>query len=258
FAKDLVLLVLIVFLFALRNRLQPALSPTASAAVLTLTIVFSVAFQWYVLIHLPMVDCLPYREKSDLIEGMKMPRGAVQDSSVITLVYEKNGRKVEFGASSFPADFDSTYHFVNRYDKLVRKGNAEPPIKDFNLFTGSGADTTLPVLTARGYKLFLFMKEFQTESPSWDKGFSVVLTLARAKNLPVFIITADYDDVAPWTTRQGIATYVTVLKCDATAIKTAARADPTLFLLKRSTVLNKWSYADLDAALPVLNQLPTQ
>ena len=49
-----------------------------------------------------------------------------------------------------------------------------------------------------------------------------------------------------------------MLKCDATAIKTAARANPTLYLLKRGTVLNKWSYADLDAALPVVNELPEQ
>jgi len=211
-----------------------------------------------VLIHLPAVDCLPYKAGNNLPEKMKAPPGSVPDSSVITLVYERNGKQVEFGSSAFPSDFDSTYHFVSRYDKLVRKGNAEPPIKDFNLFAGSGADTTQDVLTSKGYKLFLFLKELQDESPSWNKAFSVILTMSRSKKIPLFIITADYDNVEPWTARQGIAAYVTVLKCDATAIKTAARANPTLYLLKRGTVLNKWSYADLDAALPVVNELPEQ
>jgi len=258
FSKDLVLLALILFLFAMRRHIKPILTPAVSAAVLTLTVLFSVAFQWYVLIHLPAVDCLPYKAGNNLPEKMKAPPGSVPDSSVITLVYERNGKQVEFGASAFPSDFDSTYHFVSRYDKLVRKGNAEPPIKDFNLFAGSGADTTQDVLTSKGYKLFLFLKELQDESPSWNKAFSVILTMSRSKKIPLFIITADYDNVEPWTARQGIAAYVTVLKCDATAIKTAARVNPTLYLLKRGTVLNKWSYADLDAALPVVNELPEQ
>jgi hypothetical protein len=45
------------------------------------------------------------------------------------------------------------------------------------------------------------------------------------------------------------------LRCDATTIKTAARTDPALFLIKKGTILNKWSYADFDKALPVVNNL---
>ena len=45
------------------------------------------------------------------------------------------------------------------------------------------------------------------------------------------------------------------LRCDATAIKTAARANPALFLIKKGTILNKWSYADFDQALLIVNNL---
>src|SRR5215470_17342107 len=61
FMKDLLLLVLILFLFACRDRIRPALTKTGSIVALVLATVFSIAFQWYVLIHLPAVDCLPYR-----------------------------------------------------------------------------------------------------------------------------------------------------------------------------------------------------
>src|SRR5580704_16422293 len=57
FSKDLLLLVLIVFLFAVRDRILPVLPKTGSAAVLILTTILSFAFQWYVLVHLPAVDC---------------------------------------------------------------------------------------------------------------------------------------------------------------------------------------------------------
>ena len=48
------------------------------------------------------------------------------------------------------------------------------------------------------------------------------------------------------------------MKCDATAIKTAARADAVLYLLKGNTILKKWSYADFDKALPSIAELSGQ
>jgi uncharacterized membrane protein YphA (DoxX/SURF4 family) len=258
FTKDLVLLGLILILFFLRDKIRPALSSVASAALLILATVFSIAFQWHVLVHLPQVDCLPYRIGQNIPEKMKPPPGAIPDSTAITMVYEKNGKRVEFSGSQFPADFDDSYKFITRYDKLIRKGNAEPPIKDFALITAGGTDTTQEVLNAVGYKLFLFTKGINERSPSWNKAFGVILTMASAKNMPVFFITGDYDNVADWADKDGISQLITILKCDATAIKTAARANPTLYLLKNGIVLNKWSYADFEATLPAINELPVR
>jgi hypothetical protein len=41
-------------------------------------------------------------------------------------------------------------------------------------------------------------------------------------------------------------------------VKTAARADPTLYLLKKGNILNKWSYADFDLAVPALDEIQAQ
>ncbi|HEV3324267.1 MAG TPA: BT_3928 family protein [Puia sp.] len=257
FCKDLVLTALIVFLFFFRNRIHPVLSKGASIGVLVGATVFAFGLQEYVLVHLPVVDCLPYKIGNNIPEKMLPPRGAIPDSTVITMVYEKNGKKLEFDASHFPAGFDDSYHFVSRYDKLVRKGNAEPAIKDFNLVTGEGTDTTQEVLTGRGYKLFVFVKDLE-DAHSANRMFNVIVTMARAKNIPIFFITGDYDNLISNVRQMGIAAFVTVLKCDATAIKTAARANPTLYLLKGGNILRKWSYADYEAAIPFVNELPLQ
>lgn len=187
---------------------------------------------------------------------MKPPPGSVPDSTVITMVYEKNGKNVEFDASHFPKDFDDSYHFVKRYDKVVREGNAVPAIHDFVLITGAGTDTTQDVLSARGYKLFEFVRELNDDFASAD--FSLILTAAKARHIPVYVITADYDNVVNKVRQTGMAPDVTVLKCDAIAIKTAARANPTLYLLKNAVILGKWSYADLGKAIPAINELQNQ
>ncbi len=258
FAKDLVLLVLILFIFAYTDRIRPALSNSSSVALLMLATLFSFSFQWYVLKHLPVVDCLPYRIGSNISEKMKAPPGSIPDSIVINFVYEKNGKKIEITADKFPSDFDDSYKLVNRYDKLIRKGNDTPPIKDFVLITGGGSDTTQDLLQARGYKLFLFVKTLEEVHRDWNKDFSLVFATAKSKRLPVFFITADYDNLLAWVAQSGISNEVIVLKCDATAIKTAARANPTLYLMKKATILNKWSWADFKKSLPEMNALPEQ
>jgi uncharacterized membrane protein YphA (DoxX/SURF4 family) len=219
FAKDLILLMLVVFLFAGSIQIKPALGKTAN---------------------------------------MKAPEGSVPDSTVISFVYSKNGREIEFTADRFPADFDDTYKFVKRYDKLVRKGNAEPPIKDFVLTTALGTDATESILYLKGYKLFMFLKTLESPSPGWAKEFSVIYTYAKSKKIPILFITANYDQVAAWLSLMGIDREVSLVTCDATAIKTAARVNPTLYLLKQGTILEKWSHADFDQAILEMNALPSQ
>ncbi|HEY4206306.1 MAG TPA: BT_3928 family protein, partial [Puia sp.] len=221
FSKDLVLLVLILFLFFAQNRIKPLMSQVASLAILMLVLVLSAAFQWYVLVHLPAVDCLPYRVGANIPEKMKPPPGSIPDSTVITMIYTRNGKQLEITGNNFPADFDDSYKFVSRYDKLVRKGNAEPAIKDFVLLTDAGTDTTQAVLEQDGFKLFFFNRDLGEYPAPWVKEFSLIYTMAKAKGIPLYFITANYDGAADWTRKAGISDGVSILKCDATAIKTA-------------------------------------
>jgi len=256
FSKDLILLALILFLFFTQRRIKPLLPQAASISILVLATVLSVAFQWHVLIHLPAVDCLPYRAGTNMPEKMKAPPGSIPDSTVITMIYNKNGKQVEIVGNNFPADFDDSYKFVSRYDKLVRKGNAEPAIKDFVLTTDAGTDTTQAVLEQDGFKLFFFTRQLDEYPAPWVKDFSLIYIMAKAKHIPLYFITGNYENIVDWTRKAGISDGVSILKCDATAIKTAARANPTLYLLKKGTILQKWSYADFELALPSINELP--
>src|ERR1700676_1026003 len=133
FIKDLALLLLIGILFIYKNEIKPRFSKNTGLIILALTLISSLSTQWYALRYLPMVDCLPFKIGTNIPEKMKPPVGAVPDSTVIHFVYEKNHKKMEYSADQLPPDLDSSYTFIKRYDKIVRKGNAEPEIKDFSL-----------------------------------------------------------------------------------------------------------------------------
>lgn len=257
FIKDLILLFLILLLFFNRDKLRAYFQDRVSVGILAVSAVLALGFQWYVLKHLPVVDCLPYRIGTNIPEAMRIPPGAIPDSTVISFVYNKGGKEVEFTADNFPADFsDSLYRFVTRRDKLIRKGNAEPAVKDFVLLTGADVDTTQAVLGADGYKLLFFTKGIKKGDPAWSPHFQAILKRAGEKAIRAVFVTSDYNNVKNWVGSKGLQDAMPVLKCDFVAIKTAARADPTLFLLDGGTIVNKWSYADFDRATRQIDSLP--
>lgn len=254
FMKDLLLLVLILILFYYRKKIQPLFSTAKSIVVLFFSTVLTLAFMWYTLNHLPLVDCLPYKVGNNILGQMKVPPGAKPDSTVITFVYKKGGTELEFTADKFPEDFnDSTYTFVKRYDKLVRRGNAEPAIKDFALTNQKGEPMTELILSGEGYKLLLFLRSDYPKD-DWLIYLDMIAQTASRNGIGREIVTSINLETLYKNPPPVFYKFNTVL-CDATVIKTAARANPTLFLLNRDTIIKKWSYTDLDAALKYINNM---
>ena len=252
FLKDIALILLIVFLFACRKSIRPYFSGRTNFGIMVATTVLSFGFQWYVLSYLPLVDCLPFKKGNSIPEKMKMPANATPDSTVITFVYEKEGKKLEFTADKFPSDFKvPPYKFITRYDKTIRKGkNNEPSIKGFSLRAQSGADST-DIILSEPYCLLLFCENFSTPVSYWQKEFEKLWEAANRKNIPVYIVTASINE-AMIALRKTPFSNIQIFECDFTAIRTAARTNPCLYLVKKGTVVNKWSYKKISNAVKFL------
>ena len=264
FLKDVVLTVLIGFLIWQQRWIKPVFSPKTNMIVMLLVTIFSFGLQWFALTYLPVVDCLPYKKGNNIQEKMKMPANAIPDSTVITFVYEKDGKEVEFTADKFPADFKSPpYTFKSRYDKVVRKGvNNEPPIKGFALSGESGIDSTQIVLD-HDHTVLLFIENFDVAVSKWKSEFEKIYQTAIAKNIPVYAIVTNTAEAVKNFSGTAFAG-IPILKCDYTAIRTAARTSPAIYLLQKGTIRGKWSYKtmgeltdQLDAInMPVRNVPP--
>jgi uncharacterized membrane protein YphA (DoxX/SURF4 family) len=243
FGKDLLLLVLILVLMGALNKIKSFFKPGAAVVLLILVIITATAGQLYVLRHLPLIDCLPYKKGNNIVEQMKMPAGAIPDSFAIMFTYKKAGKELSFDQEHFPADFDSTYEYVGRNDKVVKKGNGlQPKIVDFSLQTLGGTDTTAAVF-AQGSPYILILAKDMNHTEEWKPAFEKISKTAKEKNIAVLLVTADAGKAV--TLFKGI----TILRCDATVLKTAARVTPTFFLMKGATVEAKFSYVDADKLL---------
>ena len=239
FGKDVILTIMALIIYLKRDFIKPYLTLPLATVLVGVVVIISFFTQIYVLYKLPFIDCLPYKTGNNLLEQMKKPANATADEFDYMFEYKKSGKSIEFSQANLPENLDSTYEFVGRNEKLVKKGNGlKANIVDFNLKTKSGNDTTQAILNQSGKYVMLFVKEFA----GVEKRISnTIINSLASKNIQVFIITADADN-APLFTQKN----VTVLSCDATVIKTAARVNPTYFVMKGADIMMKCSYADAD------------
>jgi len=234
FIKDLVLLVLIVFLFLFHNQIQPRFSTKTSLKILVFGFLGTIFLQYRDLKYLPVVDCLPYKKGNDIVQQMQVPAGAIADSLTLNFVYKKNEKIINFDQAHFPNDFDSTYEYIDRKDIVAKKGNGlVAPIADFSLQTLSGVDTTKGIFQTDKY-IMVMAKDFENYD-NWKINIHDLIQDAQVKHIPIFLVTADAN-----TASEHFRT-IEILKCDATVMKTAARVIPTVFLMEKSKIKDKFS-----------------
>jgi hypothetical protein len=190
--------------------------------------------QYYVLQHLPIIDCLPYKRGNDIQEQMKVPEGAIPDSVSIQMSFKKDGKNVQFDINQFPTDFDSTYVYQDRKEVLIQKGNGlVAKIVDFSLFTLNNEDTTAALFNSASPYVLIFSGNIDTSIP-WE---TLIKTLQQ-KNQQVFLITADKASALQLNLN------IPILIGDMTMIKTAARVWPTVAIMNGSRIMEKQSYID--------------
>ncbi|MCX6205998.1 MAG: DoxX family protein [Bacteroidetes bacterium] len=238
FMKDLALLVLIIFLIIASGKNNKSVFNLRSMLIVVSSLIASIALQFYVLKYLPIVDCLPYKQGNNIQQQMQTPAGAIPDSFAMHFIYQKNGKEISFDQSNFPADFDSSYIYVNRKDELVKKGNGlKAGISDFSLRTESDNDTTALLFETPKYVMIL-AKDFDSYT-QWESAVKSIIDQTAKQKIPIVLVTADAK-----TGSEKIQN-IPVLKCDGTVLKTAARVTPTIFLMEGASIRRKYSYRDL-------------
>lgn len=251
FLKDVVLLGLILFLIIGRRHILE-INRTVQAAVLSTFLLISLGLQWYVLDYMPIADCLPFKKGNKIADQMKIPANAVPDSFAIRFVYEKDGKQHEFSPDNLPDDLD-TYTFVDRTDKLIRKGNAEPALRGFSLVSTSNEDSTQYIINQPGYVVLYFYNPDDNEE---SKRINDLVNALNQKNISSYAATTQADKLQQHFEKTGVS--LPVMRSDVTAFRTAARTNPTIYLLNKGVVQYKWSGKQMDNVLETINKIPPQ
>lgn len=237
FTKDVVLLLLILYLFINRNKFRRTASgaETLSGALVGITLLLCTGLAWYAIEHLPYIDFRAYKEGNNIGQLMQ-PSEAFRYSYIMM----KDGKEYEF--DQYPA---ATEGYEYKEIKLLNP-EAQPVITDFGMWNNEG-DFSEQVL--QGNKLLVVI---HTVEKAEQESLAAIKQLAAMLGSEVETIALTSSSEADFDAfRHENQLAIPYYFGDATLLKTMIRSNPGLILLQEGTVKEKWHFNDIPEATAV-------
>ena len=240
FTKDVVLLFFILILFFNNKLIKPLFSNNLQNILFYGTIVLCSFMGFWVLNHLPLIDFRPYKVANNIQLGMQIPDGAEKSVVEMVFIYKVDGLDKEFTEKDL-MNIPESAVFIDRKDKVIKEGFV-PPIHDFTM-EKDGTDYKDELLAE---PKLMIITAYDLNSSDKD-GMSKMEKLnqeAKAKGYKVIGMTASSAEEIAATKKQFGLTFDFYF-CDAITIKTIERANPSIVILNKGTVLQKVHHNDI-------------
>ncbi|HEX7365895.1 MAG TPA: BT_3928 family protein [Pelobium sp.] len=257
FSKDLVLLVMIVFLFINRKKLGTTAQNRGLRRIISLAFVaLPIFFGLYTYTFLPIIDFLPYKVGANIPESMKIPKGAAANEYKIiyTLKNKKTGETKEMTDKEYLSTKiyeDTNWELVSSSDPILVKEGYQAKIKDLNVYDSQGVNYTSEIFENPYYNLVAVAWDLdKTQEKALGDINALAINAVQNFNVRSVLLTSNSAQDA-----EKIAKKLTLLTeifyADAVPLKSMVRSNPGLMLLKDGVIINKWP----SSALPTYNYL---
>ena len=240
FSKDVVLLVLILFLYKGSGYIQPFFSKGVRSITVFISLILCLWLGLHVLEHLPVIDFRAYKVGTNITKGMQTPADAPRAVYQYNWSFDVNGQQKTVINRGEDPKIDGTLLGVET--SVLQKGY-EPPIHDFSI-ERDGIDYTTQMLEEEhllvviAYNLnvaqndgFIAIKE--ATDTALEKGYTVI-GISASSTPETEKLAAKYD--------LDFKFYF----CDMTALKTIIRSNPSIIRLEKGTILQKLHFNDVD------------
>ena len=237
FYKNIVLLVLILFLWWKQSYIRPLFSKKTTTAWAYLSVLAGLFLMIYTVRHLPLIDFRPYAIGKNINEGMQIPEGAPQAKFKDIWYYKVDGKVKEFSNEDEPWNIPGA-EFVDRKTITLSEGYT-PPIHDFSIENDKDGDITEQVLSEPEIYLIISAR------PSGINRKTEWIVNQYAKKLQengkkVIGLFSVLDDEI----QQNFV--FPIYMTDETTLKTMIRSNPGVIKLEYGTVTDKKAWRDLD------------
>ncbi|TCC94618.1 DoxX family protein [Pedobacter frigiditerrae] len=251
FTKDLILLVLIVYLFINREKINPITTNAKLQKGLAIGVfAASLLFGGFTYNFLPIIDFLPYKVGSSIPESMKLPPGAAQDEYLI--MYQLKNKKTNETKTMSDKDYmaqeiwkDENWEVVGTPDrKLIKKGY-DIKIKDLLITDASGTDYTKEIVENPYYNLVVVAYNLKDANEKAVQEINALALNATDQfNIRTVLLTSNSAQDADAFSKKN-KLFAEVFYADAVPLKSMVRANPGVLLLKNGVIVNKWHFHTL-------------
>ena len=251
FAKDVVLLLMIVYLYLNRAKIVPfAGAAKLRTAILIGVTAVSLAFTLYTYYTLPIVDFLPYKVGNNVPALMKIPPGEKGDEYEIVyqMKHKTSGETKSMNDKAYMSSGiweDDNWEIVGDPERRLVKKGYEVKIKDLNISDASGTDYTKELIENPYYNLAVVAYDLRkTDTAAFGPINAIALKAAEEFNVRTVLLTSNSAQDAQAFSKQH-KLFIEVFFADAVPLKSMVRSSPGLLLFKNGVVVDKWSAAFL-------------
>jgi uncharacterized membrane protein YphA (DoxX/SURF4 family) len=232
FYKDIVLLVMILWLFAFRRKLKTPDNQASRMLAVMLVFLLSTAFAYYAFAHLPFIDFLPYKVGSHIPTSMQ-PSAPFEYEYIML----KDGKEVAY--REYP--MDESYEFK---EMRLLNPEAQPKINDYNIWRG---DQDFTEFTLTGKKLLIIItKSNKANRKVFTRVQGIQNTLSSLGIEPIVLTSSEPSSIDAFMKSVGIN--YPYFFGDATVLKTMVRSNPGFLFLENGTIRGKFHFNDLPGA----------
>lgn len=251
FYKNLVLIICAIITFVYYDKISNIFTGKTYWLAFVFIVLFSISFVVRNYIYEPLFDFRPYYIGANIKESMKIKEGDERIEESI-LIYAKDGIEKEFTQDNFPWE-DSTWVFVKADTKIVKEGKA-PKIDNFNpmrLILNNdrtelldAVDITDQILNDSNYVFLMVSPYLAKLNEDYLGNLEDVEYYAKEYGYSFYCLTASTtDQVIDFADKYSVN--FEFCRMDDRALKTMARTNPALLLLKNGIVINKWGDVEI-------------
>lgn len=251
FAKDIILLSLILHLFLRRKEILPVLTGVkAQQFIAGLVLILSLGFGLFTYSYLPILDFLPYKVGNNIPQLMITPPGAAPDIYEIT--YNLKNKSSGETKSMTDKEYLKTQIWKDTnweisgdpVSKLIKKG-FDLKIKDLKITDNQGTDYNQEILENPYYNLVIVAYNLsKTDATGIGNLNALAINAAENYNIRTVLLTSNSAQDAELFSKKN-KLVMEVFYADGIPLKSMVRANPGVLLLKNGVVINKWHFRNM-------------
>jgi uncharacterized membrane protein YphA (DoxX/SURF4 family) len=243
FYKNLVIMPIVVYTFIERKNYRQIFENKTEWLIAIFLMLASSGISLYAYRHLPFIDFMAYKVGANIPEGMNIPEGAPADVfEKSTFIYEKDGKQETFTLDNLPDD--TTWTFVDAPEPKLLKRGYVPPTMDFSISSlETGESIHENVFAQGGYLIFITSANINNAKLKNSETLNKLYDYSANNNINFMMLSGSSEQANQIYLQNAKAKYP-VYATDATVLKSMARSNPGIMLLKDNTVLKKWNIND--------------
>lgn len=240
FYKDIILSVLILFLFFKRKYLTPLVKKPLSVVIIVIALLASSYISYLGINHLPINDFRPYKVGASIPENMEIPDGAQERVEEYRWKIKVDGQEKVYTTNGSYPNVDG--ELISFETEVIDEGYV-PPIHDFSLMKNDEnfidfymAEEKLLMIPA--YDLAL------TKDKAW-RALKPVIEEAKNQGYSTIIVTSS-GEKDQFKVNELLQQEMDYYTADETAIKTIVRSNPGLLIIEEGVIQQKKHWHDAE------------